>query len=215
MCKKYLTSILFSTSVFLIGCSNGTNADIQSLKTEKEVVKKEAEKLSPEDDPNLKGTSVLGFKMRDSTFESVKKRLNNYKVNGESYAGGPVLENDGSGFDVDGLTFTQFGFDKNQKLVYVGMELTENNHMSHETYKKIVNYVKKNNYKIVREKAPFVGSQETEFVTPNNETILVSAPHMGGFKVNVEYLTHEFSQQRSKINEETQHNKQLSESANF
>lgn len=72
MCKKYLTSILFSTSVFLIGCSNGTNADIQSLKTEKEVVKKEAEKLSPEDDPNLKGTSVLGFKMRDSTFESVK-----------------------------------------------------------------------------------------------------------------------------------------------
>lgn len=215
MCKKYLTSILFSTSVFLIGCSNGTNADIQSLKTEKEVVKKEAEKLSPEDDPNLKGTSVLGFKMRDSTFESVKKRLNKYKVNGESYAGGPVLENDGSGFDVDGLTFTQFGFDKNQKLVYVGMELTENNHMSHETYKKIVNYVKKNNYKIVREKAPFVGSQETEFVTPNNETILVSAPHMGGFKVNVEYLTHEFSQQRSKIKEETQHNKKLSESANF
>ena len=148
MFKKYLTSILFSTSVFLIGCSNGTNADIQSLKTEKEVVKKEAEKLSPEDDPNLKGTSVLGFKMRDSTFESVKKRLNKYKVNGESYAGGPVLENDGSGFDVDGLTFTQFGFDKNQKLVYVGMELTENNHMSHETYKKIVNYVKKNNYKM-------------------------------------------------------------------
>lgn len=47
--------------------------------------------------------------MRDSTFESVKKRLNNYKVNGESYAGGPVLENDGSGFD--GI-FTQFGFDK-------------------------------------------------------------------------------------------------------
>ena len=70
-------------------------------------------------------------------------------------------------------------------------------------------------YKIVREKAPFVGSQETEFVTPNNETILVSAPHMGGFKVNVEYLTHEFSQQRSKIKEETQHNKKLSESANF
>ena len=82
MCKKYLTAILFSTSVFLIGCSNSTNADIQSLKTEKEVVKKEAEKLSPEDDPKLKGTSVLGFKMRDSTFESVKKRLNNYKVNG-------------------------------------------------------------------------------------------------------------------------------------
>jgi PBP1b-binding outer membrane lipoprotein LpoB len=70
MCKKYLTSILFSTSIFLIGCSNSTNADLQSLKTEKEVAKKEAEKLSPEDDPNLKGTPVLSFKIRDSTFES-------------------------------------------------------------------------------------------------------------------------------------------------
>src|SRR5690606_25801311 len=147
--------------------------------------------------------------------ESVKKRLNNYKVNGESYAGGPVLENDGAGFDVDGLIFTQFGFDKNQKLVYVGMKLTENNHMSHETYKKIVNYVKKNNYKIVREIGPFVGNVETENVTPNNETILVSASRMVECKVNVEHLTHECSQQRSKINEETQHINQLYEYVNF
>ena len=73
----------------------------------------------------------------------------------------------------------------------------------------------KNNYKIISEKAPFVGDQETVFLTPNNEMITVSAPHMGGFKVNIEYVTQEFEQQRTQIIQESQQKKNQSEAANF
>ena len=209
--------LILTSTLLIVSCSKDNNQHVQSQNqsNENKAIEKVVEKIAPEDDPILKGTPVLGFKLRDSTVDSVKKRLNNYKINGESYAGGPVLENDGSGFDIDGLLFTQFGFDKNQKLVYVWMTLTENNHMANATYKKIVSYVQKNNYKIIREKAPFVGDQETVFLTPNNETITVSAPHLGGFKVNVEYVTQEFEQQRSQINQENQQEKRQSEAANF
>ena len=217
MLKIRSTLLILTSTILIVSCSkdNNTHVQSQSQSNENKAIEKVAEKIEPEDDPTLKGTPVLGFKLRDSTFDSVKKRLNNYKINGESYAGGPVLENDGSGFDIDGLLFTQFGFDKNQKLVYVWMTLSENNHMSKETYKKIVSYVQKNNYKIIREKAPFVGDQETVFLTPNNEMITVSAPHMGGFKVNIEYVTQEFEQQRTQIIQESQQKKNQSEAANF
>lgn len=214
MMLKIKSTLLTLLSILLIvSCSKDNSPDVQSQSQTEE--KKVIEKIDPEDDPTLKGTPVLGFKLRDSTFDSVKKRLNHYKISGESYAGGPILENDGSGFDIDGLQYTQFGFDKDQKLVYVWMTLGENNHMSKETYKKIVSYVQKNNYKIISEKSPFVGDQETVFLTPNNETVKVSAPHLGGFKVNVEYVTKEFEQQRLQITEENQQKKSQSEAANF
>ena len=216
MYKIYLTAFLCSTAIVFSGCSDTTEAKANNAAVEQKVPK-QPEKLAPEDDKNLTGTPVLGFKLRDSTFDSVKKRLTDYQVdaNNVSYAGGPLLENDGSGFNIDGLVGTQFGFDENEKLVYVWMVLNENNHMSHETYKKIVSYIKKNNYKIVREKAPYVGDRETEFVTPNNDTILVRSPHMGGFKVQVEYLIHEFSQQRSQSQAAQKQQKNTAESANF
>lgn len=202
-------SLIFVSTLLIMGCSKENNS--QSSSTSNASVKK----ITPEDDPNLKGTPVLGFKLRDSTFDSVKSNLYNYQENGESYAGGPILENDGRGFNIDGLVFTQFGFDKNNKLVYVAMTINENDHMSKETYHKVVNYVAQNNYKVIGEKAPFVGDRETIFETPNNELITVSSPHLGGFKVNVEYLTKEFSAQRAEYKQQSQQQKSESEGANF
>lgn len=212
MFKTNVISFLLISSALFSGCSQdaGQQSKDPSSKT------KDSQNIAPEDNPNLKGTPVLGFKMRDSTVESVKNRLENYKVSdGESYAGGLIIENDGSGFNIDGLESTQFGFDKNQKLVYVWMSIKESNHMSNETYKKIVSYVQKNNYEIIENDAPFVGNQKTVFKTPNNETISVKEPHLGGFKVYVEYATNEFLQQRTQINQESEQTKKNSESANF
>ena len=45
--------------------------------------------------------------------------------------------------------------------------------------------------------------------------ITVSAPHMGGFKVNIEYVTQEFEQQITRIIQESQQKKNQSEAANF
>lgn len=140
MFKANVVSFFLISSILISSCSQETAKQNKGSNSET----KTSENIAPEDNPNLKGTPILGFKMRDSTVESVQKRLENYKnSDGESYAGGPILENDGSGFNIDGLEYTQFGFDKNKKLVYVWMSIKENNHMSQETYIKIVNYVKK------------------------------------------------------------------------
>lgn len=171
----------------------------------------------PEDDPSITGTNVLGFKLQASTFESVKKRLENYQFDEyqESYAGGYILENDGTGFGIEGLNHVQFGFDANQKLVYVFMRIHESDHMKHTTYKKIVSYIKKNHYKVVGSIEPFVGDRETRFKTPRAETITVSSPHMGGFQVYVEYYTDEFGKMRQRAQHNAKTNQHQAESKNF
>ncbi len=171
----------------------------------------------PEDDPSITGTNVLGFKLQASTFESVKKRLENYHFDeyAKSYAGGYILENDGTGFGIEGLNHVQFGFDTNQKLVYVFMQIHESDPMDHTTYKKIVSYVKQNDYTVVGSKEPFVGDRETRFKTPRAETITVSSPHMGDFQVYVEYYTEEFGKMRKQAQHNAKTNQQQTESKNF
>ncbi|TCM65087.1 hypothetical protein EC844_11650 [Acinetobacter calcoaceticus] len=169
--------------------------------------------IAPEDDPNLKGTPVLGFKLQDSTFDSVKARLKNYQLGGESYAGGPVLENDGSGFDIEGLRSTQFAFDANNKLHYVFMNI-DGTQDKQASYNRIVSYIKERGYKVVRSKEPFVGDRLTEFVSPAQETITVSAPHLD-FTVYVEYVSPKFLQMRNATQQQSQQDKTNKESANF
>ncbi|ENW97105.1 hypothetical protein [Acinetobacter sp. NIPH 298] len=215
--------VLCVSSGVLWGCSKETaaqnnivsSATKETVTTNKESPMPPKEMLAPEDNPNLKGTPVLGFKLRDSTFESVKKRLSHYQVGGESYAGGGILANDGSGFDIDGLMGTQFGFDQDQKLAYASMVIKEVDHMNHTTYKKVVNYVQENDYKVIDKQDPFVGNRSTTFKTPNQEFVVVSAPHMGGFKVEVEYFTDDFEQKRRDYQSQQRAAQAKSESANF
>ena len=215
--KFYLP--LFIGTLLLTGCSKNTPLaeDTKSATVKTAQTAPAKPQITPEDDPKLTGTPVLGFKLRDSTFDSVKSRLNNYQLddNYVSYADGPILENDGSGFNIDGLLKTQFGFDKNHKLVYVGMTIQEKDHMSKTTYHRVVDYVKQNGYQVKNVKAPFVGNQETVFVTPKQETIIVSEPHMGGFKVYVEYFTDDFKHKKENYLKEQQEEKTKAESANF
>lgn len=191
-------------SLLTIACTDisaaKTNSDPNAISGSSNISynKQNFNSLDLEDDPKMVGTNVLGFKMQGSTFESVKKRLLNYQFNEhhQSYAGGYLLENDGSGFELEGLDHTQFGFDTDQKLVYVFMQIHESDHLNHTTYNKIVSYIKKNNYKIIRTIDPFVGDRKTEFQTHNNEIIVVESPHMGNFNVYVEYYTKEFGRMR-------------------
>lgn len=219
MQNKFYLPLLLGTALLFTGCSKHseqqTNTNQATEKPTQTIEQKP--KIAPEDDQKLTGTPVLGFKLRDSTFDSVKSRLNNYQLddNYVSYADGPILENDGSGFEIAGLEKTVFHFNKDNKLVYVAMVLKESDPMSHETYKKIVNYIKKNGYKVTQVKAPFVGDQATYFATGKQEQISVQAPHMGGFKVYVEYSTDEYTQQKQAYLKQQQQQKEDAESANF
>lgn len=205
-----LAAVLFlSCTMNACAQANSDNASVQQSQ--------DIAQIDPEDNAELVGTNVLGFKLRHSTIDSVKKRLKNYETRQHdlSFASNPILENNGSGFDIEGLVGTQFAFDKEQKLAFVGMTIQEADPMSHTTYKKIVSYIANNGYKIVHEEKPFVGDQRTEFITPNKETIEVFALHLGGFKVHVEYATDEFRQALQNAKAEQGEKKTKSEAKNF
>lgn len=221
--KNLLNAVIMMSLITLTGCSKSSEARDAKTKTHHAgsepsaagSTKPTVPVIAPEDNPALKGTPVLGFKLGDSTVDSVKARLRNHKVSeNTSYADGPLLENDGSGFDIDGLQYTQFGFDTNNKLVSVGMSFRESNKMGHDTYKKLVAYVKERNYKVVRVVAPFVGNQFTEFSTPSHDIITVASPHLD-FNVYVEYVTQAFDKARSDYRQQQSSKQQNKESQNF
>lgn len=221
--KKHISVAMILSLAGLIGCSkpseasdssgsNNRNSGQTSLNAPLEA---KVASISPEDNPTLKGTPVLGFKLGDSTFDSVKARLRNYQVlDGESYADGPLLGNDGSGFDIEGLQSTNFAFDANHKLVCVTMSFREANKMSHETYRKLVAYVKARNYKVVQVVAPFVGNQLTEFTTPNHDVITVNSPHLD-FHIYIEYATKGFNQARIRYQQLESSQQKTREATNF
>lgn len=211
--KIYKLPILLSF-IILTGCQE-TKSDVgqQEPKTSKEVSQST---LDPEDNPEIAGTSVLKFKLRHSTVDSVKKRLIDFEeLPNYSYMGGSIINSDGQGFDLQGLETTQFGFDEKGKLAAVYMSIAEENHMEHTTFNKIVGYIKEKGYKPIKEEKPFVGDRLAIFSTPNNETIIVNSPHMGGFSVQVEYLTNEFKEKRNLVQAETTKNQANQESKNF
>ena len=212
---KHLSLSILILSLFACSKENAPQNTNEAKSQKQSAQPVEQPAIAPEDDPKLTGTPVLGFKLRDSTYDSVKKRLQNYQVSDDkSYAGGPILENDGSGFDIDGLQATQFGFDQNNKLVYVWMSGKDADHRGKATYKKLVSYIKQRDYKVVRSVEPFVGNRSTEFSTPNHEIINVNSPHMD-FNIYVEYLTQEFAQERNKIQQQSKEEKVNKESNNF
>lgn len=170
----------------------------------------------PEDNPKIVGTPVLKFKLRHSTVDSVKKRLIKFEeIPNDSYMGGSIINSNGQSFDLHGLETTQFGFDEKGNLVYVYMGIAEEDHMQHTTYNKIVGYIKEKNYKLIKEEKPFVGNRFAIFSTPNNETIIVNSPHLGGFIVQVEYLTNEFKEKRNSAQADAAKNQANQESKNF
>lgn len=209
--KRLLLSL--GLGILLSACSQENTSTDTPTENTTHLAQPKIKMLAPEDNPVLTGTPVLGFKLHDSTYDSVKDRLKSYEKGGESYAGGPILENDGTGFDIEDLQFTQFGFDKNNKLHYVFMNL-DGRQDKKATYQRIVSYINERGYKVVRTQDPFVGSRLTEYVTPTQDSITVSSPHLD-FNVYVEYVTPEFIKHRNEIQQQAQENKVKKESANF
>lgn len=211
--KIYTLPILLSLMI-ITGCQETKNdASQKEPKISNEVTQNT---LDPEDNPEIIGTSVLKFKLRHSTVDSVKKRLIDFEeFSGNSYMGGTIINSDGRSFDLQGLKITQFGFDEKGNLAYVYMGITEEDHMQHTTFNKIVGYIKEKGYKLIKEEKPFVGDRFAIFATFNNETIIVNSSHMDGFSVEVEYLTNEFKEKRNLIQANITKNQKNQESKNF
>ena len=217
-----LLPIIFSSLFILTACSKDTDSSTSSNSTKtnsSEKVEQAApvkviqKKIAPEDNPALTGTPVLGFKLQDSTEESVKDRVHNFTIDGVSFAGGAYMYNDGSGFDLADLNYTGYGFDKEHKLQYVGMNF-DGRHDKKGVYNRVVSYIDQRGYKVVRKVDPFVGDRLTEYSTPNGDIITVSAPHLS-FDVGVEYVSPTFMKMRSDAKAQTKETTAKKEAVNF
>lgn len=213
--KIYTLPILFGF-IILAGCQEAQGNTEQQNPQISNSNNTTQNTLDPEDNPEIVGTSVLKFKLRHSTVDSVKKRLIQFEeIPNASYMGGSIINSNGQGFDLQGLKTTQFGFDEKDNLAYVHMDVAEENHMQHTTFNKIVGYIKQKKYKLIREEKPFVGDRFAVFSTPNNETIIVNSPHLGGFTVQIEYLTNEFKEKRNLAQADAAKTQANQESKNF
>lgn len=221
--KNFMTLVLLGGALLTITACQETQGNTEADSTQHSATtdnssqtNKEEHNLDPEENPNSTATSVLKFKLRESTTYSVKKSLLDYEeLPNSSYAGGSIINSDGKSFDLKGLYATQFGFDKDNNLSYVYMKIKEENPMEYATFDKVVGYIKDKGHQLIKEERPFVGDQLAIFSTSNNETITVSLLHLGDFSIEVEYLTNEFKDQRNKQRSNDSENQKTKESQNF
>lgn len=126
----------------------------------------------------------LGLELGVATYAQVKQQvggktsLSNAGTN--KYSGGKMLQGNGDGLGIDGLSEITFIFDQSEKLVAVLMTLPK------DSFQKTLNALS-GKYKLVEKEAPFVGNASAK-LQQGDSVIELNAPHMS-FEMAVSYMT--------------------------
>ena len=221
LCKKSLT---FLSMAFLIACSPSNtestehkNTDSKTSSASENLEKKtEAPKIWPEDDSTKTGTPVLGFKLGDSTFESVTRQLQGWDdIGTNSYNDGKMIATNGNGYGIDHLQKVTYIFSTQNTLDAVLIQIdNRDSKMDNEGFKKFKGYIAKNGYQQISNQEPFVGNQYAEFKTPSGNIIEVGAPHLS-FDLNINYQTAQFAKQYQQKSQQAKTEKINTEAAQF
>lgn len=128
---------------------------------------------------------VLGV----ATYAQVKQQLgsksNLSDAGTNKYSGGKMLEGDGNGLGIDGLSGVTFIFDRADKLAGVVMNLPK------ESFKPTLKALSAK-YKLVDSEVPFVGNASAR-LRQGDSVIELNAPHLS-FTMEVLYLTNGLKQ---------------------
>lgn len=158
----------------------------------------------------------LGLELGVATYAQVKQQigvktsLTDSGIN--AYTNGKMLESDGEGLDIDGLSDITFIFDPSDKLAGVLMTLPKQDGMSdlnNTRFRKTLATLSRK-YKLVKKVVPFVGDSYAEF-RQGDSLIELEAPHMS-FTMNLIYETRALQQSFTKksIEEHRQHDENQS-----
>ena len=98
------------------------------------------------------------------------------------YSGGKMLQGNGEGLGIEGLSELTFIFDQSDKLAAVLMTLPK------DSFQKTLSALSAK-YKLVAKEVPFVGDASAKF-QQGDSVIEVSSPHMS-FEMTVSYMTRE------------------------
>lgn len=125
----------------------------------------------------------LGLEIGGATLTDVQAKIGKATTLKDAginkFTGGRMLESDGGGLDVDGLTAITFIFDKGDVLQGVIMTLPKRFNPTYEMLRK--------KYTLVSKQIPFVGDTNARF-SQGSSVILLDAPHLS-FEMTLSYLS--------------------------
>lgn len=216
-------SLCLLSILFVYGCNQpssnasaqNTNKDHNPSPQAVQEEKVEMPEIWPEDDTTKTGTAVLGFKLGDSTYESVTRTLAGWDDLGtNSYSQGKMIATNGNGYGIDDLKKVTYIFNSDDALQAVLMQIDNRDKMGNEGFKKFKSYIEKRGYKRVSNQEPFVGDQYAEYVTPTGDHIEINAPHMS-FDLNIDYQTAAFMKTFNTRQQQQKIEKRNTEAAQF
>ncbi|MGX2951480.1 hypothetical protein ACWIYZ_11340 [Ursidibacter arcticus] len=133
---------------------------------------------------------IFNMEVGKTTEQEVKEKYS-LKADGENlYSQGNQYYIDPKDIEMDDLISSLVIFDDKGVLVGVISKFSETNHMKHQKFEYLYSILA-SKYKLIKKQKPFVGDRYAKFKDGNVE-ILLDAPHLGGFKINLEYLTNDF-----------------------
>ncbi|MDH2918107.1 MAG: hypothetical protein PXX73_02785 [Sideroxydans sp.] len=131
----------------------------------------------------------LGLELGVATYTQVKQQvggktsLSDEGIN--KYSGGKMLQGNGDGLGIDGLSEITFIFDVSDKLAAVLMTLPK------DSFAKTLSALS-GKYKLLEKQVPFVGNASAK-LQQGESVIELNAPHMS-FAMSVHYLTKSLKQ---------------------
>jgi hypothetical protein len=131
----------------------------------------------------------LGFELGVATSAQVKQQIGGKTSLSDAgtnkYSGGKMLQGEGSGLGIEGLSEITFIFDQSDKLAAVLMTLPKG------SFQKTLSALS-GKYKLITKEVPFVGDASAK-LQQGDSVIDISAPHMS-FQMTVSYLTKNLKQ---------------------
>ncbi|WP_172202835.1 hypothetical protein [Niveibacterium sp. COAC-50] len=137
--------------------------------------------------------TVFGQEIGVTTYQTVADQLGRATplrdAGTNAYSKGRMLESDGSGLNIEGLSKVLFIFDTQDKLVATLLTLPKG--PMNDNVAPTISMLKRK-YRAVRIQQPFVGDVEARF-EQGSSVVALNAPHMS-FDMNVTYMTRQFEQ---------------------
>jgi len=159
----------------------------------------------------------LGMEIGVATLAQVKQQIGSktklVDTGVNTFTGGPKLESDGQGLEVEGLSTITLIFDSKEKLAGVVMQLPKKEgfgDMKNGFFKKTLKALS-GKYKLVEKREPFVGDAYAK-LKQDDSIIELDAPHMS-FTMELRYMTNELKKtfvQQSASNKSSKERNQAS-----
>lgn len=140
----------------------------------------------------------LGLELGVATYGQVKQEVGGKTSLSDAgtnkYSGGKMLQGDGAGLGIEGLSGISFIFDQSDKLAAVLMKMPKGSgfgDLENGNFTKTLKALS-GKYQLIEKKVPFVGDASAK-LQQGDSVIEIAAPHLS-FEMTVNYLTKSLKQ---------------------